>query len=213
MPLLNFGDQKDHATAIAAGVRGLDTALTYGDKQQREVGKAMRESGVARSELFVTTKIPCCPTHFAPLCHVLPGQSTNATENVLHDLRMLGLDYVDLVRCLALAPCLPQPSHLTASQPDHVRCSSTGRARHWTKPSPPIARSSRSSSAAWRGPLAHLLGLSQRPRGRSAWLSPHSLRFAWRAGVSNFNASAIAALLPRVSVKPGPARRHASTMT
>ena len=49
MPLLNFGFQKDHAAAIKLGVRGLDTALTYGDAQQQEVGKAVRESGVART--------------------------------------------------------------------------------------------------------------------------------------------------------------------
>ena len=32
MPLLNFGFQNDHAAALKMGVRGLDTALTYGDR-------------------------------------------------------------------------------------------------------------------------------------------------------------------------------------
>ena len=61
MPLLNFGWQKDHSASIKIGVRGLDTALTYGDDQQGEVGRAVRESGIPRSEFFVTTKVPCCP--------------------------------------------------------------------------------------------------------------------------------------------------------
>ena len=38
MPLLNFGDQKNHTAAIALGARGLDTANVYGDPQQREGG-------------------------------------------------------------------------------------------------------------------------------------------------------------------------------
>ena len=102
MPLLNFGFQNDHAAALKMGVRGLDTALTYGDPQQTEVGKAVRESGVPRSEIFVTTKIPCCPAQFTTrLCP--PSQSTNVTANVEHDLKMLGLDYVDLM--LVHWPC------------------------------------------------------------------------------------------------------------
>ena len=65
MPLLNFGFQKNHTDAITVGVRGLDTAKIYGDPQQSEVGRAVRSavaSGlVTRSDLFVTTKVPCCP--------------------------------------------------------------------------------------------------------------------------------------------------------
>jgi len=56
MPMLNFGFQQDHSAAIRIGVRGLDTALTYSDAQQAEVGKAVRESGVPRAEFFVTSK-------------------------------------------------------------------------------------------------------------------------------------------------------------
>ena len=42
--------------AIASGYRLLDTALNY--ENEREVGEGMRRSGVDRSELLVTTKIP-----------------------------------------------------------------------------------------------------------------------------------------------------------
>jgi 2,5-diketo-D-gluconate reductase A len=44
------------ANGIAAGYRLLDTALNYGN--EREVGEAVRESGLDRSELYVTTKLP-----------------------------------------------------------------------------------------------------------------------------------------------------------
>ena len=61
MPMRNLGLQKDHSAAIRLGVRGIDTADVYGDAQQREVGRAVRESGIPREDFFITTKIPCCP--------------------------------------------------------------------------------------------------------------------------------------------------------
>ena len=42
-------------TALAAGYRHIDTAAAYGN--EREVGEAIRRSGVDRSEVFVETKI------------------------------------------------------------------------------------------------------------------------------------------------------------
>jgi diketogulonate reductase-like aldo/keto reductase len=42
--------------AIASGYRLLDTALNYGN--EGEVGEAVRNCGLDRSELFVTTKLP-----------------------------------------------------------------------------------------------------------------------------------------------------------
>ena len=147
MPLLNFGFQKDHAAAIKLGVRGLDTALTYGDAQQQEVGKAVRESGVARSELFVTSKIPCCPSPFTSrLCATT---SPNATANVLHDLEMLGLSYVDLMLV-------------------HWPCGSFAESVATYKAIEPLVMSGQARAI----------------------------------GISNFNASAIEALLPLIHVKP-----------
>ena len=64
MPLISFGSQNNHTVALDLGARGFDTALVYGDKQQREIGEAVKKAvahGVQRSELFVATKIPCCP--------------------------------------------------------------------------------------------------------------------------------------------------------
>ncbi|KKO55204.1 aldo/keto reductase [Paenibacillus sp. DMB20] len=42
-------------SAIAAGYRSIDTAAIYGNEQG--VGQAIRESGVPREELFITTKV------------------------------------------------------------------------------------------------------------------------------------------------------------
>ncbi|WP_339269945.1 aldo/keto reductase [Paenibacillus sp. FSL K6-1330] len=42
-------------SAIAAGYRSIDTAAIYGNEEG--VGQAIRESGVSRDELFITTKV------------------------------------------------------------------------------------------------------------------------------------------------------------
>ncbi|PZR96236.1 MAG: aldo/keto reductase [Stutzerimonas stutzeri] len=47
--------EKAIRTAIDLGYRQIDTAIRYGN--EAEVGRAIRASGVARAELFVTTKI------------------------------------------------------------------------------------------------------------------------------------------------------------
>src|SRR3954447_14473513 len=64
MPLLGFGtwqikgDDAVRSTTVAleAGYRHLDTATVYGN--EGEVGRALAESGVARDDVFVTTKVP-----------------------------------------------------------------------------------------------------------------------------------------------------------
>ncbi|KIW64631.1 hypothetical protein PV04_09554 [Phialophora macrospora] len=71
-------------TALKLGYRHLDCAWKYGVDE--EVGAAIRESGIPRSEIFVTTKFW---PHFA------------APENVElcldQSLKLTGLDYVDLL--------------------------------------------------------------------------------------------------------------------
>ncbi|MEO7123631.1 MAG: aldo/keto reductase [Lacisediminihabitans sp.] len=84
----SYGLREDVGTAsivsaIHSGYRLLDTALNY--ENEREVGEAMRLSGVDRAELFVTTK--------------LPGRhhGYDATRASFEESRAnLGLDYVDL---------------------------------------------------------------------------------------------------------------------
>lgn len=64
MPLLGFGVfqipdadecERSVSTALQAGYRLIDTAAAYGNEEA--VGKAIQRSGVAREELFVTTKL------------------------------------------------------------------------------------------------------------------------------------------------------------
>lgn len=51
------GEEVIHAvkSAVAAGYRSIDTAAVYGNEQG--VGQAIRECGVPREELFITTKL------------------------------------------------------------------------------------------------------------------------------------------------------------
>jgi 2,5-diketo-D-gluconate reductase A len=87
IPVIGFGTYRvghaETAGAIAAGYRLLDTALNYGN--EAEVGRAVRESGVPRGELFVTTKLPGRHHGFA-----------EAKASLAESLDNLGLDYVDL---------------------------------------------------------------------------------------------------------------------
>src|SRR5437588_249589 len=66
--------------ALELGYRHIDTAQAYGNEES--VGKALRESGVPREEVFVTTKF-------------YPGGDDPAAE-AEKSLRRLGLDQVDL---------------------------------------------------------------------------------------------------------------------
>jgi diketogulonate reductase-like aldo/keto reductase len=70
-------------TAIAAGYRLIDTAASYDN--EREVGEAIRASGIDRGELFVTTKLWFSDYGYAEALVGFQGC-----------LRRLGLDYVDL---------------------------------------------------------------------------------------------------------------------
>ena len=66
--------------ALEAGYRHIDTAQAYGNEQS--VGQALRQSGVPRDEVFITTKFN-------------PSRRDAALE-AEGSLRRLGLDYLDL---------------------------------------------------------------------------------------------------------------------
>lgn len=67
--------------ALKAGYRHIDGAALYGNEDQ--VGKGIRDSGVPRNEIFLTTKLWCT-------------QQRNPQEALDQSLQRLGLDYVDL---------------------------------------------------------------------------------------------------------------------
>ena len=74
-------------TAIASGYRLIDTAQAY--MNERDVGKAVRECGVARQELFISTKLSA-----VWISHQI---TYNRTFALLHaSLRKLNMSYVDL---------------------------------------------------------------------------------------------------------------------
>jgi 2,5-diketo-D-gluconate reductase A len=90
MPILGFGvfqippeDTKKAVTdALAAGYRHIDTAAAYGNEEA--VGRAIAASGIAREELFVTTKL------------WIQANGDNTKRAFDASLQRLGLDYVDL---------------------------------------------------------------------------------------------------------------------
>jgi len=69
--------------AIEAGYRSIDTAAAYGNEEG--VGKAIKESGIAREEIFVTTK----------LWNADQGYES-ALKAFEKSRKLLGLEYVDL---------------------------------------------------------------------------------------------------------------------
>jgi diketogulonate reductase-like aldo/keto reductase len=89
MPLLGFGTwqikgkEAAEATAAAmdAGYRHLDTATVYGN--EGEVGQGLQRSGIARDQVFLTTKCP-------------PDRADDALGTLQRSLELLGTDHVDL---------------------------------------------------------------------------------------------------------------------
>jgi len=115
MPRIIMNAYPNSAGWVQVGGRGMDAALDYGDARQKEMGHAVTSSGLPRSEFFVTTKVPCCPT--GPFCQDNPTHqacvpflpapncdvSRNTTADIQHDLDIIGVDYVDLL--LLHFPC------------------------------------------------------------------------------------------------------------
>lgn len=91
MPLLGLGVYDMHeqeaeravADAIEIGYRLIDTASLYGN--EKEIGNAIRATGIKRSELFVTTKV---------------GNGDQGYDSTLRafdtSMQKLNIDYIDL---------------------------------------------------------------------------------------------------------------------
>jgi diketogulonate reductase-like aldo/keto reductase len=69
-------------TALQKGVRLIDSAYMYSNEEQ--VGNAVRDSGIDRSEIFVTTKI-------------YPSQFSNPENAIELALSKLNIEYIDLM--------------------------------------------------------------------------------------------------------------------
>ena len=92
MPILGFGVfqvtdlaecERSVLNAIATGYRLIDTAASYGNEEA--VGKAIKQSGVAREDLFITTKL------------WIQSNGYEGTKKAFENsLKRLQLDYLDL---------------------------------------------------------------------------------------------------------------------
>lgn len=92
MPLLGFGVfqmtntaecERAVIDAIETGYRLIDTAASY--QNETQVGNALKLSGIARDELFITTKLWLQDTYYE-----------GAKAQFERSLNRLQLDYVDL---------------------------------------------------------------------------------------------------------------------
>ena len=70
--------------AIKIGYRHIDTAQAY--ENEEGVGKGIKESGIKREDIFVTTKVAAEIKDY-----------NKAKESIEESLKKLGLDYVDLL--------------------------------------------------------------------------------------------------------------------
>lgn len=89
LPLIGFGTwELDHQTAyesvraaLDVGYRHIDTATLY--RNEADVGRAVKDGGVDREQVFITTKLR-------------PKDARKARATLESSLRLLGTDYVDL---------------------------------------------------------------------------------------------------------------------
>lgn len=92
MPILGYGVyqvtpeecERCVSDALSVGYRSIDTAQAYFNEQQ--VGDAIRKSGVAREEIFLTTKV-----------WITNAGEEKAAKSIDESLRKLQTDYVDLL--------------------------------------------------------------------------------------------------------------------
>lgn len=91
IPMVGFGvyqipprqTAKAVTTALNDGYRLIDTAEYY--RNEREVGQAIRQSGIPRDQIFVTTKMPPQASYQA------------AAQRIDESLAALNIDYIDLM--------------------------------------------------------------------------------------------------------------------
>jgi 2,5-diketo-D-gluconate reductase A len=89
MPMVGFGTWQISGRrayesvryALEVGYRHIDTATMY--RNEQEVGQAIRDSGLDRDAVFVTTKLP-------------PGNASRVRATLAESLRALDTEYVDL---------------------------------------------------------------------------------------------------------------------
>jgi diketogulonate reductase-like aldo/keto reductase len=69
----------------------------YGVEVQHAVADAFEATVLPREELFLTTKIPCCPSVFDADAEVCRTYNGSTAEKIAADFEQLGVDYLDLL--------------------------------------------------------------------------------------------------------------------
>jgi 2,5-diketo-D-gluconate reductase A len=118
MPVVGFGTWQISGrhgyeavrAALDTGYRHLDTATMYNN--EREVGRALRDSGLSREDVFITTKLP-------------PSRIGHERKTLDESLKALGVQYVDLW----LIHWPPNRSAAPDTWREFVAAHSDGRAR------------------------------------------------------------------------------------
>lgn len=85
--------------ALENGYRHIDTAVSY--RNQQSVGEALKDSGINREEVFITTKIPGEVKTYE-----------EAKEKIEQSLREIDVDYIDLMLIHA-----PRPWNVMSERP------------------------------------------------------------------------------------------------
>jgi 2,5-diketo-D-gluconate reductase B len=92
MPIIGFGTWEILGSsctesvndAINIGYRHIDTAQMYGN--EKEVGQGIKQSGIDREDIFVTTKVATSNL-----------ESGRIVDSTINSLELLNMDYVDLL--------------------------------------------------------------------------------------------------------------------
>jgi hypothetical protein len=105
IPVVNLGGvagafASNFSSFLAQGGRGLDSAWDYNHVVQSQVGAAIAASGVAHSDLFVTSKVRCCQGGGTPGTGGKDDDdserkctpSISIADEVATDLKELGVD-------------------------------------------------------------------------------------------------------------------------
>jgi diketogulonate reductase-like aldo/keto reductase len=117
MPLLNLGGTAQSVVAgnhysnysefLRQGGRGIDTALTYTDPLNLQIAAALKaHPEIPRSEIFITTKVPCCPgTGWCSKTSKIEHYRYNGTiaADMAQNNKLLSVEYTDLT--LLHHPC------------------------------------------------------------------------------------------------------------
>lgn len=103
MPMLGYGVYQVDAAetrrcvrdALSVGYRLIDTAQAYGNEEG--VGQALRDSGLRRDEVFITSKV-----------WIANAGQEKAAASIDESLRKLGCDYIDLYTFVDIKPAVNQ---------------------------------------------------------------------------------------------------------